>query len=521
MNGISKYSELRVFKKFKVIAVTLSVAAASIFTINNVIVNNNGNGMMSAFVKTQIPVYRVLVQGEEVGFVSNELDAYTIVSEVKAQIIEKTGKDLLLESEIEFIAEEAYADVLKVSIKDKVYKVMNSNVDKSKQKAIMITIDDYSVVLENQEAAEAVLNYSKGKYDPANQFYIELEESAYTQAVLKSSIIKNEIQAKSFVMTTASTGEPVASADPISEAPILGLEFGSNVMISQVFVKSDQIKTIEDAVADITMEKEANKTYVIKAGDTLSGIARNYNTSIEGLIAINAGMTETSVLAIDQEITVVVPEPKLSFITLEAITYTENYSVPVEYVENASLYKGNQNVIRNGSQGVKEFEAIQKKSNGKVIETEITSETIIKEAVAKKVEKGTKALPQRVATGKYIRPIKGGVTSSSYGYRNGAFHSGVDWSAPYGTTVVASDGGTVIAAGWNGTYGKCVVINHGNGIKTRYAHLSSISVSVGQKLAQNEKLGAVGSTGRSTGNHLHFELIFDSVTVNPVKYISN
>jgi len=102
--------------------------------------------------------------------------------------------------------------------------------------------------------------------------------------------------------------------------------------------------------------------------------------------------------------------------------------------------------------------------------------------------------------------------SSEYGYRvnpvSGVYklHAGVDIRASYGTAVWASEGGTVILAGWNGGYGNCVMINHGDGYTTLYGHMSSISVSVGQTVTQGQTVGYVGSTGNSTGPHLHFEV---------------
>lgn len=88
-------------------------------------------------------------------------------------------------------------------------------------------------------------------------------------------------------------------------------------------------------------------------------------------------------------------------------------------------------------------------------------------------------------------------------------HRGADICASYGTTIIASDSGTVIAAGWHYSYGNYVEIDHGNGYKTLYAHMSAISVSQGQAVSQGDKIGEVGSTGNSTGNHCHFEMYYN------------
>lgn len=98
------------------------------------------------------------------------------------------------------------------------------------------------------------------------------------------------------------------------------------------------------------------------------------------------------------------------------------------------------------------------------------------------------------------------------------YHSGVDIGASYGATVIAADSGTVITAGWVSGYGNCIVISHGNGVSTLYGHLSSIAVSSGQSVSQGQTIGYVGSTGNSTGPHLHWEVTVNGERQNPLNY---
>lgn len=118
----------------------------------------------------------------------------------------------------------------------------------------------------------------------------------------------------------------------------------------------------------------------------------------------------------------------------------------------------------------------------------------------------------------FIWPVNGTLTST-YGWRWGRMHEGIDIAAPGGAPIVAAATGTVILAGWMGGYGNLVVIDHGGGLSTAYAHQSSIAVGVGQSVAQGQVIGYVGSTGHSTGNHLHFEVRVNGGAVDPLGYL--
>ena len=120
-----------------------------------------------------------------------------------------------------------------------------------------------------------------------------------------------------------------------------------------------------------------------------------------------------------------------------------------------------------------------------------------------------------------IRPISGTITSRfgvSSSIRSSA-HTGLDISAPTGTAIKAAASGTVTFAGWKGSYGYMIVISHGNGVQTYYAHCSKLYASVGQTVSQGETIAAVGSTGNSTGPHLHLEVRVNGVAYNPQNYV--
>jgi murein DD-endopeptidase MepM/ murein hydrolase activator NlpD len=123
-----------------------------------------------------------------------------------------------------------------------------------------------------------------------------------------------------------------------------------------------------------------------------------------------------------------------------------------------------------------------------------------------------------------IWPVKGEITdgfgdSTDPFSGEEAFHPGVDIAAPMGTPVEAAANGMVIQAGWESGYGNCILIDHGDGITTRYAHLSKILVVVGERVKRGEVIGAVGMTGRATGPHLHYEVRIHDTPVNPARFL--
>ena len=126
------------------------------------------------------------------------------------------------------------------------------------------------------------------------------------------------------------------------------------------------------------------------------------------------------------------------------------------------------------------------------------------------------------------KPVKLASFQSAFGERTDPFerrrkmHAGIDLSAPVGTPIYATADGTISAAGWNsGGYGNLIKIDHGSGIETRYAHLSAILVRPGQRIARGEQIGRMGSTGRSTGSHLHYEVRVAGSAVNPIPFMKS
>lgn len=138
----------------------------------------------------------------------------------------------------------------------------------------------------------------------------------------------------------------------------------------------------------------------------------------------------------------------------------------------------------------------------------------------------TTTTPPSSSSSGWLQPCSYTYISSSYGYRSSGFHNGVDFAAPQGTPIYASRSGTVTTAtalrdsnGNYRSYGNYVVINHGDGYSSLYAHMTYYVVAEGDYVTQGQLIGYVGSTGNSTGNHLHFTIFYNGSTVNPMNYL--
>ena len=235
------------------------------------------------------------------------------------------------------------------------------------------------------------------------------------------------------------------------------------------------------------------------------------------LAALNPGM-DINKLMIGQTLTVTQAVPALEVQNTKTVTYTEE--IPFETItqESDQYYTTDKKTLVEGVNGVRQITAKVVTVSGKEVSREILNSQTVSEPVDKVVRVGTKKPPAKAPTGTMRRPY-GGMLTSNYGYRRRGFHTGVDFAGPTGSKVVAADGGTVVFAGWNGGYGRCVIISHGNGLETLYAHNSAITVKVGQKVAKGEQIAKVGNTGNSTGPHCHFEVRVNGKHVNPWKYI--
>jgi len=205
--------------------------------------------------------------------------------------------------------------------------------------------------------------------------------------------------------------------------------------------------------------------------------------------------------------------------TVEYETYENEIAYGTERVENGELYEGNTTVEVKGENGKEVVKRKIEKINGTVKSDSEISKTVEKAPTNQVLMVGTKEKPSGVGTGSFAVPYNGNITSR-YGQRSMGNHKGVDIVGPTGSPIYASDDGVVTYADFeNGGYGNIVKIDHQNGYETYYAHCSEILVKKGDVVKKGGLIAKVGSTGRSTGSHLHFEIRKNGETQNPLDYI--
>jgi murein DD-endopeptidase MepM/ murein hydrolase activator NlpD len=209
--------------------------------------------------------------------------------------------------------------------------------------------------------------------------------------------------------------------------------------------------------------------------------------------------------------------PMLNVHSVEKVTELEPVEAKVEYKTSEDLRIGKTIVLRQGKDGRKQVTYRLVKENGDIAEEQIVSEQIIEPPVAAIILKGSKVVAGE-GTGEFNWPVLGHRITSYMGKRWGRMHKGIDLVG--GSSILAADNGLIEFAGYksSGT-GNTIIIDHRNGFKTIYGHLKSIKVREGQIVEKGETMGIMGSTGRSTGTHLHFEIYQDGKLKNPTSFL--
>lgn len=341
----------------------------------------------------------------------------------------------------------------------------------------------------------------------------------------------------------------------------------NQISLHYEYLPADQGVTDAQALADLLMEESVQTfSYTIQPGDTLESVTENFGMTEDRLAELNPDVAylaqtddaedeadsqdeetarqtlttdDEDVLSqseVDQlmqeltgtpleegaEITVEALSPRLVVTTVEEQTLSREITPERQDQADDSMYVGEERIIQEGAVGEATVLArVVTRAGTPIASTDLSSVTVT-EATPMIIGVGTQEKPQLANGCLFLWPVQGRI-SSDFGYRfifgENNFHRGVDIATSYGTAISAAMDGTVVFSGEKGSYGNLVILSHSNGFYTYYGHCSQLLVSVGQQVSQGDVIAAVGSTGRSTGPHCHFEVRYQGSPIDPLLYL--
>jgi len=310
-------------------------------------------------------------------------------------------------------------------------------------------------------------------------------------------------------------------AAPYRNENTVSIDFVESVEIRECDLSVEDFTNLADIALLLNSTKEGEVIYTVVKGDCWSLIAQDHDLTSSELLKLNPGY-DMNKLQIGDELLISRSVPYLTVVATQMEYYVADVPYEIEYVDDSSMWQGDTKVLSKGVYGTADVAAKVTYQGAEEIEREITTQTIITEPVTEIQARGTAERPSWAPTGTFRWPASGTLTSP-FGYRyifgRTSFHGGIDIANGRGTDIVAADGGKVTYAGWQSGYGYVVKIDHTNGYETYYAHCSSMLVSVGDKVHKGQHIAEMGSTGRSTGNHLHFEVRYGGERLDPQKYL--
>ena len=421
--------------------------------------------------------YVYAYNGQVLGMVKNQEDVLRILEIVSLQLSREHGAEILIDSERDITFERVISTTVNREIDDmqavfnRLTYMQDMNVN-----AYALFIDGRRIaILDTEENAEALLSSFR-------ESFLHFDANTVTQ--------------------------------------FENISFSEDVDIRQVDTQLGRIDNPTEILERLKTGATAERVHIVQSGETFSGIARLYGMTQAELHAANPDVTPAR-LSIGQEIILQQAVPLITVETVETATFLDIIPFETIYEDNPNIFRGEQTTRISGVPGEREVTARITRNNGiEVGRVELAERVIIPPSSAV-VERGTREPPPVQGTGRLVRPLPRGSyrITSRFGMRWGRMHNGVDMAAPTGTRIGAADGGTVVFAGYRGAMGNLVIIDHGGGIRTYYAHCSRLFVRRGDRVFQGQHIANVGSTGRSTGPHLHFEVHVNGVPRNPLNFI--
>ncbi|MFT9497262.1 peptidoglycan DD-metalloendopeptidase family protein, partial [Anaerosolibacter sp.] len=425
--------------------------------------------VLSAYIYASNLSYAVKVNGQVIGIVKDKEQINLEIENMKNELKEKYNKDIQTEENITF-------------------------------EKIKVAKEELSMLNEIRSKLYNSLEFNMTSYalnvNGATLLYLDSKESI---DLLLAKLTKSQIGEK-------------------QQSDFKEIGFVEKVEIVKVTTNINNVKGLDEAFNLIIKgENEINK-YKVQSGESAWTIAKKLNMNVEDIAKVNPEL-DMEKLQIGQEINLYIPEPYIHVKTIELASYEEKIPYETAFQETNALYTGEKKIQKQGVEGKKKVEVEIAKINGLVESENIIKEEVIQEPSKMIVLKGTKQRPITLALGEFSNPSRGRL-SSRFGTRWGRSHEGIDIAASKGNEIKAAAGGKVTFAGTKNGYGKIVIIDHGNGLETYYAHCDTIKVKVGDKVEKGQVIATVGTTGRVTGSNLHFETRKNGKPIDPLKYVS-
>lgn len=390
---------------------------------------------------------------------------------------------------------------------------VGSNLSVIPERVFSAKTNDNKVIEELQDILSVETEATGIQVNDELALFVKDQESY--DSVIRELKLQSVSEAELDAFETLNDTDATLPALKENETRIVDIILSSDLQSVSEAVNPAEVLTVEEAVKLLNKGTLEEKTYTVQSGDVIGSIANNHGMSTKQLLEINKDLKEDSVIRVGDELNVTFTEP---YVEVE-VSYTSKEKQKIAYEKvkknDDSLFKGDNKVTQKGVDGEKVVTKKILKKNGQVIKESVEEEQIITEPVDEVTVVGTKVMPSR-GTGSFHWPTVGGYVSSKMGTRWGRMHRGIDIARPSDRSILAADNGVVVSTGQDGTYGNKIVIDHKNGYQTLYAHLSSISVKPGQTVSAGTTIGVMGSTGRSTGIHLHFEVTKNGTLVDPL-----
>lgn len=403
------------------------------------------------------------------------------------------------------VATEQIFDEASAEIAQRIKPVNDEKVDWNIQPTYTIAVSDNNMQV--NEVADAILKASSNEIVDATALYVN------------GKIVGVTTDGDQLEAHIAALKAPYE--DPSN--PNLRVEFTKEIATEDGIYAAKSLASAQSIIDMLDGEEQGELVYKVKEGDSPSGIASSHGLSTQQLVDMNPQQDILNNLHIGDDLIIQQSMPYLEVRRIEKVTEHETIKFTTKKEDSEDLSFGQTKTVQNGEDGLDEvvYENVYYGDSDTPAEHTEIQRTRIKDPVPEIIQQGKKLQNgsyAQVGSGVFMWPVPGYRYVSRWGVHG---HKGADICGAYGTTIYAADSGVVTTAGWHRDFGNYVIINHGNGIQTLYAHCSRLAVTRGQSVKQGEPIAFIGSTGDSTGNHCHFEIRINGVRTDPHNFFTS